>query len=52
MMKFPACRKKKLRKLNKLLGDESDWQERAKLELERQTKSVVWGTLYSLLARK
>ena len=45
-------RKKKLRKLDKLLGDESDRQGRAELELERQTKSAVWGALHGLPARK
>ncbi|KAE9366451.1 MFS general substrate transporter [Stipitochalara longipes BDJ] len=45
-------RKKKIRKLNKLLGDESDRLERAEHELERQTKSTVWGALHGLPAQK
>ncbi len=45
-------RKQKLHKLNKLLGDEEARQERAEQELERQSKSAVWGVLHSLPARK
>jgi hypothetical protein len=45
-------RKKKIRKLNKLLGTEGERQERAELELERQNKSAVWGVLHDLPAQK
>lgn len=45
-------RMKKLRKLNNLLGDEEQRQERAEHEFERQTKSTVWGALHGLPARK
>jgi MFS family permease len=45
-------RKEKIRKLNKLLGTEGERQERAELELERQSKSAVWGVLHDLPAQK
>jgi hypothetical protein len=45
-------RKNKIQKLDKLLGDEDQRQERAELEEERITKSAVWGALHGLPAHK
>jgi MFS family permease len=45
-------RKNKIHKLDELLGDEAERQERAEREEERLAKSAVWGALHGLPAHK
>ncbi|KAH6661863.1 putative MFS transporter [Halenospora varia] len=45
-------RKKKIRRLDKLLGTEDERQERAEREEERHTISAVWGVLHGQPAHK
>lgn len=45
-------RKNKIHRLDELLGDQDERQERAKREEERLIKSTVWGVLHGLPAHK
>jgi hypothetical protein len=45
-------RKKKIRRLDKLLGTEDERQERQEREEEHRTKSAVWGILHGQSARE
>ncbi|EKD14530.1 uncharacterized protein L3040_000051 [Drepanopeziza brunnea f. sp. 'multigermtubi'] len=45
-------RKTKIRKLNKLFGDQSERDERAEREQERLKRSAVWGALHGLPAHR
>ncbi|KAL4804017.1 major facilitator superfamily domain-containing protein [Aspergillus unguis] len=45
-------RRDKMRKLDKILGDEDERKQREQLEEERQQTSAVWGVLHGLPAHK